>query len=439
MMFPKGLHGFDKPTILLSKGEASTWEECGVRDPAILMDTDGNPVLIDGKMVMYYTGSRDKCSIQSTGCAFSSDKGETWFKYENNPILSPISNSWESKITSTPWAIKLDDGRICMYYRGSTGYPGGADSIGLAISRDGVSFERYETNPIITSKLFQDIADENPVMGVINCVILKNGNLILTFESKSIKYGCVQIYGAESSDGILWKALNDGYPFFSADNIGVWSVEKVANPRLTVFDDGLLLGYNAHLRNGHYAIGFSFTRDLKKWTDYPYSPILVPTMLDKNSSFSGRLEGPVVLYENSLKKRVKEIIFMSIPTRAYSHTGAVIASVKPSKNSDCLPYFIKSDCLSDIEYEETEDGWIVLSTSKKAIFYTVFDVKIVIQMKFDVAFVEIYLVDEICSDGKKLNFNFRGDYLERNCEKGEILKIVMNKGNIKLKSRVVNP
>lgn len=346
MMFPKGLHGFDKPTILLSKGEVGTWEECGVRDPAILMDTDGNPALIGGKMVMYYTGSRDHCSVQSTGCALSSDNGETWVKYENNPILSPISNSWESKITSTPWAIKLDNGQIYMYYRGSTGYPGGADSIGLAISRDGVSFERYDANPIITPKQFEDIADENPVMGVINCVILQDGQFLLTFEAVSKKYNTGQIYGAISNDGVKFFPLNGGFPFFESSILKNWKVARVCNPRVTVYGSSLLLGFNGFLHNGHWAIGFIAMENMKTWIEYPLNPVLIPTQEPVESPFSGRLEGPVLTFKDHQKTHLDKMFFMAIPRKGPSHMGSVIASVKFSGNK-CMPEFIRTNCLFD--------------------------------------------------------------------------------------------
>lgn len=345
--FPKNLNNISQPKTLLSKGENDTWEESGVRDPAILMDEEGNPTTINGKMYMYYTGSQNECTIQSIGCATSEDNGKTWTKYISNPILRPDLNCDYGKyITSTPWAIKKKTGEIYLYYRSSNTQNGRKpwkDSISLAISNDGINFKKYENNPLLTWSKFQDIPIGS-AMGVMNCVKLNSGEYLLTFEAESKKYKLSQIFGALSKDGINFTPINNGNPFFHCEHVTSYKVKRVCNPRVTVFNNGILLGYNALYGKRRYTIGFAFSKDLKNWEDYKYNPILVPSDICDNNSFSGRVEGPILLF-NKEKNNLDKMIFMSIPRKSKSHMNAIIASCEFNNQTVNYPYYLKRDCL----------------------------------------------------------------------------------------------
>lgn len=72
-------------------------------------------------------------------------------KYENNPILAPQGNSWESRSVFNP-AAWTDGEKVYMLYRaeGACEFPGRefCSRIGLAVSTDGINFTR-EPQPVL--------------------------------------------------------------------------------------------------------------------------------------------------------------------------------------------------------------------------------------------------------------------------------------------------
>ena len=75
-------------------------------------------------------------------------------KYDKNPVLSPTTG-FESWTVYNP-AVIVKDGRFCMVYRAEAvegkGTPyAGTSQLGLAMSDDGINWERYEGNPIMAA------------------------------------------------------------------------------------------------------------------------------------------------------------------------------------------------------------------------------------------------------------------------------------------------
>ncbi len=101
-------------------------------------DADGvySPVVteIAGEYVMYYAGLADQ--VTTIGRATSAD-GVTWTA-DAAPVLTDPGD-WES-VTMEPGSVQvLDDGSVRLWY---TAFDGSRYRIGLAVSDDGVSFER---------------------------------------------------------------------------------------------------------------------------------------------------------------------------------------------------------------------------------------------------------------------------------------------------------
>jgi predicted GH43/DUF377 family glycosyl hydrolase len=67
-------------------------------------------------------------------------------KYANNPILGPRGDTWEAKDVYNPTAVVKDD-LVYLLYRAEDhtgkGRWNGTSRIGLAVSRDGIHFDRY--------------------------------------------------------------------------------------------------------------------------------------------------------------------------------------------------------------------------------------------------------------------------------------------------------
>lgn len=69
-------------------------------------------------------------------------------KYEHNPIISPNpDNQWESLVTCNPGVI-YEDGIFYMLYRAAGDDPEHVIRFGLAVSKDGLNFERVSDSPV---------------------------------------------------------------------------------------------------------------------------------------------------------------------------------------------------------------------------------------------------------------------------------------------------
>jgi len=80
---------------------------------------------------------------------------------DQNPVVTPLPNDWESMAVFNPAAIEID-GRVHLFYRAQ-----GFDSlsaIGYASSGDGVNFDERLDKPIYTIQLDQNVTEPSPYM-----------------------------------------------------------------------------------------------------------------------------------------------------------------------------------------------------------------------------------------------------------------------------------
>lgn len=106
-----------------------------------------------------------------------------------NPILLPTSHSWENMLVFNPGVI-LKDGKIYMLYR-AMGTREQISRLGLAISSDGIHFERFQ-NPI-----YYATGDKSETLGV------EDPRIVKIDDTYYITYIAVSRY-IENSAGIGW-------------------------------------------------------------------------------------------------------------------------------------------------------------------------------------------------------------------------------------------
>ena len=314
--------------LLESSADPFSWDSWSVRDTAMLTNPDASFATEGSRITMYYTGCSNQMELQQTGRAYSYDCGRSWGKDPNNPILRVSPGAWDSKVSSSPWVLKSDNGYM-MYYRGSSA-PCKNDAIGLATSTDGVSFHKHPRNPIIQSSQFNGILKNPTAMGVLNAIHSHEGIVMVFFEALESDYDQKgQIFGAQSDDGINFIPLNQGSPIFSSRNVSSWPVRGVCNPRVfPLREKGYLLGFNGTY-DGEYSIGFAYTENLKDWEEMETNPIIVPRGFPIEDTSSHRIEGPVIDARELREENNKiECYFMSIPGGSIMQKNSVINSVR---------------------------------------------------------------------------------------------------------------
>jgi len=197
-------------------------------------------------------------------------------KYPKNPILTPrvAENSFENACVYNP-AAAVRDGKVFLLYRAEEGYYDTYISrIGLAISADGFTFERYQKNPVLDPE--KDRTEES--RGFEDPRVLRVANeYFMTYTANAggvIGAGGHQISlaGAVSYDLIHWEKIgtlvqgqekagavvqdykyHDNYVMYFGEGIVKiafskdlrnWEVQKqsVLEPRSGYFDDHIVEG-----------------------------------------------------------------------------------------------------------------------------------------------------------------------------------------------------
>jgi len=80
-----------------------------------------------------------------------SDNGKTWYRAQNEPILSvhdPDCNAWEKDCIYQPWLVE-HEGQFCNFYNAANG---SIEQMGLATSTDLRNWRRYPGNPVLQNR-----------------------------------------------------------------------------------------------------------------------------------------------------------------------------------------------------------------------------------------------------------------------------------------------
>jgi predicted GH43/DUF377 family glycosyl hydrolase len=219
---------------VLSPGNYGAWDASSVGPGAIIKE--------NGEYKMYYVGWADQNSNWDIGLATSTD-GINWTKYAGNPILYGTSG-WEYQIIPAA-IIKINDTYYLYYYgRNLPEY-----RIGLATSTDGINWERYNGNPILSpTKPWEGTGVLHP------SIINENGIFKMVYgNSTASGFGV-----ATSTDGINW-TKSDGNPFFTKnDTHNDWASYKVAYPFFMKTDSEYRVYYSGlNYPNSPLRIGYT--------------------------------------------------------------------------------------------------------------------------------------------------------------------------------------
>jgi predicted GH43/DUF377 family glycosyl hydrolase len=132
----------------LKPGSQGAWDQLGLEWPSVVKEGD--------EFRMYY-GVKTK-EGHAIGLATSTD-GINWTKYDNPETMEeqfaesdPIfvkGEDWEYNKVDRPRVVKSPDGWVMIYQAGIS-----VEMRGLALSNDGIHWEKYSANPIFTKDVF---------------------------------------------------------------------------------------------------------------------------------------------------------------------------------------------------------------------------------------------------------------------------------------------
>ena len=229
---------------VLDVGAAGSWEDEWVYKPYVLFD--------GSTYHMWYTGY-DGTRVR-IGYATSTDR-TNWTKYENNPVMDTgPENIWEGNVVESP-CILFDGNTYHMWYNGQDET---SRRIGYATSPDGISWTKYEGNPVLdigaTGTWDQSMVEAPDV--------IFDGTKYHMWYSGVVGGWSWRIGYATSLDGISWEKYA-GNPVLDLGTTGSWDDQWVGYCRV-LFDTTtsfykMWYGGSDADWNGHfgYAVDFS--------------------------------------------------------------------------------------------------------------------------------------------------------------------------------------
>lgn len=192
---------------------------------------------------VYYGAVKGTSNIYDT--FNKADNFESFVKYPNNPVMTGNA-AWEANVLCEP-TVMLEDGVFKMWYRGNTD---AGSAIAYATSSDGITWDKYAGNPIIT------VAG-----GVAYPFVIKVGATYYLYAGK-ISDG--NLYRWSSSDGISWSIDNGGAAIIdiaeTVTNVCVY-YDTSDTPKWRMLFEVF--------ESGTFYLRYAFCEDGLSWQGYP--------------------------------------------------------------------------------------------------------------------------------------------------------------------------
>lgn len=212
--------------VVLDVGPAGSWDSNSVERPV---------VLFDGTIYrMWYSGY---IPLQErVGYANSTD-GIHWTKYGGNPVLVPgPSGAWDSADLGY-FTVVSNGTSYIMWYDGYSGGQGSPLKIGVATSVDGISWTKYQGNPVIVP----GSSDWEGYHVYPGPVLNHDGGYEMWYSGENYS-GNVRIGTATSPDGLVW-TKNANNPVLDIGSAGSWDSAYVIASAIVEEDNTLMIWY----------------------------------------------------------------------------------------------------------------------------------------------------------------------------------------------------
>lgn len=226
-----------------------------------LLVTQGKVLYEDGKYKMWYMNTYYSAKAD-INYAESVD-GIHWHGASDRAVFSPgASGAWDDYSIGMGAVIK-DEGLYKMYYCGYRDQYG-QWNVGLAVSQDGISWERHPS-PVLTASDYEEKVGAGSVF--------KKDNQYYMIYNYAKGNGERGICLATSPDGVQWTKYS-GNPVLKADQ--VWEGSSIYAPSV-IYDNGqykmIYMTLNAD------TFGAAYSTDLIHWTKKGSGPIFKASQL----------------------------------------------------------------------------------------------------------------------------------------------------------------
>jgi predicted GH43/DUF377 family glycosyl hydrolase len=184
-------------------------------------------VRVDSGYYMYFTGAQSGDFVQIIGLATSKD-GDTWVVHPASPVFLPAGQGWESRGVSYAKILRTAQG-FFMVYAGGDGVHG--SMIGIATSQDGITWQRYANNPVVT------VSGAAPTGFDVN-----DHHFYLLYTSLLAPASKINL--AESPDGFNW-TNSPSNPVIRSGVPGSWNDSNLGEGTLRYVKGAFHLWYSA--------------------------------------------------------------------------------------------------------------------------------------------------------------------------------------------------
>jgi predicted GH43/DUF377 family glycosyl hydrolase len=265
-----------QPNPVLSP-TASRWDNSDVLNPSVVQH--------DGRFWNFYSGFDGQAKIWHTGLATSPD-GITWTP--RGRVLSPDPNGWDRGYIAANGSAMWRNGEFLYWYQ--AGDHGGVMRIGLARSPDGLHLKK-DPKPVLEVGPYQSW-DER---GVADPYVIEIGGWLYMYYLGQDRAARQRIGVARSRDGVTWEKLRTNpIVDISAPGSGAMDVRGAGEPAVFVWKGHywmLLTGRDDH---EHRRLAALWSSDGVLWTrqagaisgDQPWDNTVIcdPTVLVDGSS-----------------------------------------------------------------------------------------------------------------------------------------------------------
>lgn len=209
----------------------------------------GTIVKDDSEYKLYFGGYSSITQKWSVGLATSTD-GIHWTKRSNPVLTGGGLGSWDVNGASQPCVIKEGAGQYKMWFGGSSNQS--TTAIGYATSTDGIAWEEYSGNPIVTATTINQWES----FLVTDPRVVKLGSTYHMFYFGTPASPAYQIGYASSTDGVHWSRYS-GNPVLPMGTPGSWDDYSLSMHCVIWQDSTFKMWYAGRRSDQIFSIGYA--------------------------------------------------------------------------------------------------------------------------------------------------------------------------------------